>query len=121
MAVKSRIWTGALVGAGIAVGAFTGSAVDAGAVEWVNASGNSCLRACRRVGLRPVTSGVYSNGARYFVCATNYAGEGFRPGYNLQPSWANSCTVGWGGHERSAPDYRCLCRSFGGGTRWQRY
>jgi hypothetical protein len=77
--------------------------------SWVEGGGRSCDDACRAGGQSAVTSGSYRNGQPYFVCATNYANEGPRPGYNLRPYWAKACIVGWGGSEVSGSPYMCLC------------
>lgn len=81
------------------------------AASWAPAGGESCLVACENAGKTPVSSGNYTrNNNPYFVCRTNAKGEGKRAGYNLQPSWSNVCTVGWGGQEVAVQDYECLCQ-----------
>ena len=76
---------------------------------WVDAYGRPCDVVCGSRGLKPVVSGIYVNGEKFFVCAANARGEGYRAGYNLRPSWADKCVVGWGGREMSVRPYRCLC------------
>jgi hypothetical protein len=77
--------------------------------KWVDATVASCENTCDNANLRAVVAGVYVNGEKFFVCATNYNNEGFRPGYNLRPSSANACVVGWGGQEVNGVPYVCLC------------
>ena len=76
---------------------------------WVDAYGKPCDVVCRSKGLKPVISGVYINGENFYICSANAHGEGYRGGYNLRPSWADKCVVGWGGREISVRPYRCLC------------
>ena len=71
--------------------------------------GKSCPQICNEKGLYPVAAGIYKNGNKFYICAANVKGEGFRPGYNLSPTWSTKCTVGWGGDEVSAWSYYCLC------------
>lgn len=78
--------------------------------DWFDGRHSSCIQVCKTHG-EAVTSGTYKNGNAYAVCRTNLNGEGLRPGYNLEPSWANACFVGWGGREVSGPDFDCLCKS----------
>jgi len=78
--------------------------------QWIDASGKSCTQVCLDKDMSPVISGIYINGHNFNVCATNAQGEGFRAGYNLLPSWSTTCTVGWGGREKSYPNYNCLCQ-----------
>lgn len=80
--------------------------------RWLYASGRSCPQVCNDEGLFPVAAGIYTgNNNRYYVCAGNAAEEGYRPGFNLAPSWATTCTVGWGNDSVSVADYYCLCHS----------
>lgn len=85
------------------------AAAPAAAQVWVDGGGRSCDAACGASGMAPVVSGTNPNGQPYYACAANARGEGYRAGYNLRPSWANSCTVGSGGQELSVPAYSCLC------------
>ena len=78
--------------------------------NWVPGKGKLCEHVCRDAGLSAVYSGTYTNGNQFYVCSTNAQGEGFRPGFNLLPYWATTCTVGWGNQSLSSPSYSCLCR-----------
>ena len=91
-----------------AISLFAGS-LPAQAYRWLPARGHSCAAVCIHAGMSPVVSGVYRNGNPYSICRTNVNGEGFRPGYNLQPDWASACWVGYGGREQAMPRYQCLC------------
>jgi hypothetical protein len=77
--------------------------------QWMPATASSCEDTCDAEGLRAVSSGFYTNGEQFFVCATDYNNEGFRPGYNLRP-WDDKCVVGWGGQEVNGIPYVCLCQ-----------
>lgn len=77
--------------------------------SWVESSGKSCADSCQSKDKFAVKSGMYQNNNSFFVCATNKNGEGFRPGFNLVPTWSTSCTVGYGGKELLESSYYCLC------------
>lgn len=77
--------------------------------QWVNGNGGSCRAACAAAGSNAISSGMYKNGQPFYICAADIAGEGARPGYNLEPSWSNACFVGFGGKETKVPSYSCLC------------
>lgn len=77
-------------------------------IQWV-VGNTSCAAVCGSVNSSPVQSGVYKNGNPFYVCRANAQGEGMRAGYNLQPSWSEKCTVGWGGKELPIAQYECLC------------
>lgn len=94
-----------ILAAGVVISAVT----DAHAVEWVRATVASCENTCNAARRTPVSSGVYVNGEKFYVCSANAHGEGFRAGFNLRPNWANTCTVGWGGREEGISSYYCLC------------
>lgn len=79
-------------------------------LSWVPANGRFCERVCRDAGKRAVYSGIFTNGNEFYVCSTNIQGEGFRPGFNLLPIWATTCTVGWGNKAISSSSYNCLCQ-----------
>lgn len=80
------------------------------AATWVDAEGQSCDFACAQAALTAARSGAYVNGNPFFICSANAGGEGYRPGYNLQPSWSAVCVVGWGGKEVAVNrGYKCLC------------
>lgn len=93
----------------LAAGAVISVVTNAHAVEWVRATAPSCENTCNAAGRTPVSSGVYVNGEKFYVCSANAHDEGFRAGYNVQPSWANACIVGWGGREEGISPYYCLC------------
>jgi hypothetical protein len=101
-----------IVMAGLAAGVAALSGVPGAhaGMQWVNATVPSCDNTCHAAGMQPVISGYYGNGEPFYVCAGNANGEGLRAGYNLRPSWANACTVGWGGHEIPVNPYVCLCQ-----------
>lgn len=79
------------------------------APSWVESSSKSCADSCQSKDLFAVKSGTYQGSNSFFVCATNKNSEGFRPGFNLVPTWATSCTVGHGGTEHLESSYYCLC------------
>ncbi len=93
----------------LAAGVVISAVSNAHAVEWVMATVPSCANTCTSAGRTPVSSGVYVNGEKFYVCSANAYGEGFRTGYNLRPNWANACIVGWGGREEGISSYYCLC------------
>jgi hypothetical protein len=80
------------------------------ALEWVESWRTSCSITCFNVGRNPVISGHYVNGNPFYVCAANVNGEGYRVGFNLQPSWSSACWVAWNGQEPAIPNFRCLCQ-----------
>lgn len=88
-------------------------AVPADAVEWLDGNGRSCDLVCGKGGGgRAISSGEHrpggaSTGKRFYVCSANL--NGWRSGYNLQPSWSNVCMVGYGGKEVRASPYLCAC------------
>jgi hypothetical protein len=83
--------------------------LPAQAYRWLPARGHSCAAVCVRAGMSPVVSGIYKNGNPFSICRADVAGEGRRPGYNLQPNWATACWVAYGGREQPVPRYECLC------------
>lgn len=83
----------------------------AGDPVWLEGSGKSCPQVCNAQNQFPVAAGTYTNGNRFYVCAANSHGEGFRSGFNLSPTWSTSCDVGWGGHESLESSYYCLCNT----------
>jgi hypothetical protein len=83
--------------------------ISAHALKWVPAAGQSCVRVCVSADSSPVVSGIYKNGNPFYVCRGNAQDEGERAGYNVEPSWSNACTVGWGGKELPVTPYECLC------------
>ena len=86
-----------------------GLPATAHALEWVPGNGASCAASCVQKGLSPVVSGIYGNGKPFYVCRVNSHSEGMRAGYNLFPSWAETCTVEWGHEGDRNPLYDCLC------------
>lgn len=95
--------------AAIAV-SFGASCVPAQALDWLKGDGRSCDAVCKKEGRQAVVSGYYKGGSdAFYVCHTDQGGGGWRPGYNLKPSWANVCMVGFGGKEVRASSYACAC------------
>ena len=90
-----------------AVATVFAGANDAHALQWVTANAPTCNITCHLLGMSAVVSGSYVDGSRFYVCAGNAHGEGFRGGYNL---YSNACWVGWGGSETSVSPYSCLCQ-----------
>jgi hypothetical protein len=90
-----------------------GLTATAHALEWVPGNGGSCPASCVQKGLSPVVSGIYSrngNGSNpFYVCRVNSHNEGMRTGYNLFPSWFETCTVEWGHKDDRNTVYDCLC------------
>ncbi|MFG1300856.1 hypothetical protein V5F49_13770 [Xanthobacter sp. V3C-3] len=106
-----KIWKAVLVTAAL-LAALPASA-GAGELVWQPAEGRPCDQVCAGLGLRPLTSGVHAPGGKptrdaFYICSANY--NGFRPGYNLQPSWSKACFIPYGGKEVAAKDYRCGCQ-----------
>jgi hypothetical protein len=81
------------------------------AAGWESGNGNSCDVVCKAAGSSAVTAGNYTGRGKnpYYICRSNINKEGSRAGYNLQPNWSNTCTVGYGGKEFPAANYSCLC------------
>jgi hypothetical protein len=80
--------------------------------KWVDASGKSCNEACKSTSLFPVEGGNYvPENSKFYVCAANTEGEGFRPGYNWATSANSACVVGYGGKEIYEAAFKCLCNS----------
>ena len=79
------------------------------AEKWVPGQNSSCLLACQAAGRQAITTGKYTNGKHFAICRANANGEGWRPGFNLEPNWANRCYVPIAA-ERPEADYQCLCR-----------
>jgi len=83
------------------------------AVEWLDGNGRSCDQVCAKGGGgRAVASGEHVPGGKpsgqsFYVCSADL--NGWRSGYNLQPSWSNVCMVGYGGKEVRASPYLCAC------------
>ncbi|MFK8250235.1 hypothetical protein [Ancylobacter terrae] len=81
-------------------------------LTWQPGNGQSCDVACRALGMQPVQSGFHAPGGRetkdpFYICSANY--NGYRPGYNLRPSWSNACYIPYGGKEVAAKNYQCGC------------
>jgi hypothetical protein len=93
----------------ISTGVLLLTAATALAEKWVPGQNSSCLLACQAADRQAITTGKYTNGKFFTVCRANANGEGSRPGFNLEPNWANRCYVAIGG-ERAESDYQCLCR-----------
>lgn len=84
------------------------------AFDWIGSDGDSCESVCAARGFTAVSSGartggVHAYGQPYYVCAANAHYEGYRPGSNVQPSWAHQCGVSWGPAAESYSSYYCLC------------
>ena len=82
----------------------------ASAERWVSGENSSCQIVCRAAGSTAFTSGRYTNGNEFAICSANTHSEGDRPGYNLEPNWANICVTGWGGREVANQHYLCMCK-----------
>ena len=87
------------------------TSIPSHAVQWVTSNGQSCARVCTDARSTPIISGFYSkNNNPFYVCRADARNEGNRAGYNLEPSWSNVCTVGWGNKEEKInPPFDCLC------------
>ncbi|MBB6309237.1 hypothetical protein [Xanthobacter tagetidis] len=80
-------------------------------VVWHPANGQSCRDVCGMKKMEPVSTGAWKNSQNlFYVCAANQNGEGWRPGFNLTPSWANVCMVPYGKQEVRASSYSCACQ-----------
>ncbi|MFO1168513.1 MAG: hypothetical protein U1E19_10425 [Rhodoblastus sp.] len=80
-------------------------------LDWVGGNGRSCDAVCKQAGKQAVVAGYYKGGANpFYVCHADQAGEGWRAGYNLKPSWSNACMVPYGGKEVRASNYACACQ-----------
>jgi hypothetical protein len=82
----------------------------ASAERWVHGHHSSCVSVCEAKDMEAVESGRYTNHQPFTICRADAAGEGRRPGYNLEPDWADKCFVAHGGREIGIPRYDCLCR-----------
>lgn len=105
----------ALVMAAILLGAAPSAfaSPDPNDLQWQAANGRPCDQVCRAARLQPVQSGYHMPGGRttndaFYICSADY--NGYRPGYNLQPSWSKACYIPYGGKEVAAKDYLCACR-----------
>jgi hypothetical protein len=87
---------------------FLSTAASAG-MKWIDANNDSCDKACSSQHMQAVKSGTFTNGNPYYVCSGNVKNDGFRPGFNLSPSWSSACWVGWGTKEIPVTPYKCLC------------
>jgi hypothetical protein len=74
---------------------------------WVPVSASTCDLTCSGVGKSAVVSGKYMGGAPFYVCAADYLGEGFRPGYNL---FGGQCFIASHEKEIGVAAYLCLCQ-----------
>ena len=85
------------------------SLTTAASAQWVDGKG-SCQATCAAQGTSAVSSGKFTNGKPYNICAANVKNDGFRAGYNLEPNWVDGCVVGWGGKEEKIAAFKCLCQ-----------
>jgi hypothetical protein len=84
--------------------------IPAQAQRWVPGNGQSCDNACADVDRSPVISGTYTlNGNPFYVCRGNADNAGRRPGWNLEPGYATSCSVASSNQEQRITPYDCLC------------
>ncbi len=93
---------------------FAAAAQDSQVITWVPGNGQSCDRVCAGMGMRPLSSGVFTpNGKasnnQFYVCAADFNGDGYRAGFNLKPKWSTTCMVAWGPDAVRADDYQCGC------------
>ena len=76
-------------------------------------NGSSCAVSCVQKGLIPVGEWYFTRNRNstmpFYVCRVDSHSEGMRAGYNLEPSWAATCTVEWGHEDDKNPTYDCLC------------
>ena len=82
---------------------------QAQSVRWVPGNGMTCDQACGNANRSPVVSGIYVNGSPFFVCRANADNAGLRPGWNLPPDYATTCSVASSNQEQRIPQYDCLC------------
>jgi hypothetical protein len=88
--------------------------IPAQAQNWVPGTGKSCDSACADVDRSPVVSGTYTlNGNPFYVCRGNADNAGWRPGWNLEPGYATSCSVASSNQEQRITPYDCLCSETG--------
>lgn len=85
------------------------------AETWQPGQNSSCDVVCRSHNSSAMISGDFitngaSSGKKFTICKANVENQGTRPGYNLEPSWANSCFVPFGGKETPVSNYECMCR-----------
>jgi hypothetical protein len=80
----------------------------AAAEKWVAGHSSSCVVACRAARSSPITTGQMG-GHPFTICRTTNKGDDGRPGYNLEPRWANACYIAYGGNELNQASYDCLC------------
>src|SRR4051794_6224442 len=65
---------------------------------WLAANRKSCDEVCGATDRpKPSPTGNYKADAKhkFYICASNAAGEGWRTGFNLKPHWQNHCYVTW--------------------------
>ena len=81
------------------------------AMSWQSGKGVSCKASCAKSG-GGVDSGIFNGDPDkvFYVCSAD-AGQGARPGYNLNATGANRCVVGYGGREVPVGKYDCLCKN----------
>jgi hypothetical protein len=80
-------------------------------VKWLPGNGQWCAKVCHDARRQPVSSGRHTADKKseeyFFLCSADM--NGWRPGYNLRPSWDDVCMVGYGGKEVRATRYNCAC------------
>jgi hypothetical protein len=80
----------------------------AAAEKWVPGHNSSCIVACQAARSTAITTGN-KDGRPFTICRSTIKGDDGRPGYNLEPRWANACYVAFGGREFNQGSYECLC------------
>jgi hypothetical protein len=84
---------------------------SANAQHWVAGEGTSCILICQKAHSTAVTATSVGHSKPFAVCrvVSPQPAVHYRPGYNLEPNWANVCGYGWGGKEQFTRTYDCLC------------
>ena len=91
------------------------SSVAQADMKWIETMGHPCPTLCQKTAYKfAVPSGTHSvTGKTFYMCAANYAGTGWRGGFNI--GWKgmdHKCFAQW--HRSSGPasyseHYFCLC------------
>ena len=90
--------------------AFVSLSSEGHSMMWIAGNKRLCQSVCIQAKSVAVTSGVHKpTGRPFYVCRAEIENEGKRPGYNLDPYWADRCVSGHGGKERFLRSYDCLC------------
>ena len=91
------------------------SSVAQAEMKWFETMRYSCPTVCQKTDYKfAVPSGIHSvTGKTFYMCAVNYAGTGWRGGYNIEwKGMGHRCFAQWvrtGPKNSYAKHYFCLC------------